>query len=464
MRINPEFRRNVWVQFTWTRLVAAPLLTIIACYGYLQISGQNYRLLQTAAELIGGGVIIGLLGTRRAADSLAEEVSGGTWDSQRMSGLGAWQMTWGKLIGSTAFNWYCAAIAVLIVLWTSNRIEALGGIGRPAFEVIFDFAGGGLMAQAAAFAIALILMRKAARYRRLTITLAQSCGFLLYFFFVRGGFSTQSPARFHSDAVWLGGSVTWYGAEYPTQLFRIAVLGFACAWAVVGAYRLMRNELQYRSQPWIWTLFLVFCVVLVAGFPPSPHLGFAFVALVVLTYGAFFADNRDPVRYRWALQAVRDRNWPEAFSSIPWWLISYVFAAVVGIIVALSLPANIDVGFIREDAPPAFKMAMMIPQHLSTSLVLVLLFLLRDLLVMLWFSCSPWRAKADVAGIIYLALAYWPLAAILWVAGGQHLLPVVVPIATGNIGTDFVPIAIELAFASFLFYARWKEITQLRQR
>jgi hypothetical protein len=31
MRINPEFRRNVWVQFTWTRLVAAPLLTIIAC-------------------------------------------------------------------------------------------------------------------------------------------------------------------------------------------------------------------------------------------------------------------------------------------------------------------------------------------------------------------------------------------------------------------------------------------------
>ena len=464
MRINPEFRRNVWVQFTWTRLVAAPLLTIIACYGYLQISDQNYRWLQSAAELIGGGVIIGLLGTRRAADSLAEEVSGGTWDSQRMSGLGAWQMTWGKLLGSTAFNWYCAAIAVLIVLWTSNRIEAMGGIGRPAFEVIFDFTVGGLMAQAAAFAIALILMRKAARYRRLTITLAQSCGFLLYFFFVRGGFSTQAPARFHSDALWLGGTVIWYGEPYPAQLFRIAVLGIACAWVVLGAYRLMRNELQYRSQPWLWTLFLVFAMALVAGFPPAPQLGYAFIVLVVLTYGAFFADTRDPVRYRWALQAVRDRNWPEACSTIPWWLISYVFAVVVGIVLALSLPANIDVGFVREDAPPAFQMAMLIPQHLSTSLVLVLLFVLRDLLVMLWFSCSPWRAKADVAGIIYLALAYWPLAAILWVAGGQHLLPVVVPIATGNIGTDFVPIAIELAFASFLFYARWKEITKLRQK
>jgi hypothetical protein len=227
---------------------------------------------------------------------------------------------------------------------------------------------------------------------------------------------------------------------------------------------LMRNELQYRSQPWVWTLFLIFVLVLVAGFPPAPQLGFAFIAMVVLTYAAFFADSRDPVRYRWALQAIRDRNWPETLSSIPWWLISYVFAAILGTLLALSLPDNINVGTVPENAPPALKMAMMVPEHLSTTLVLVMLFVLRDLLVMLWFSCSPWRAKADVAGIIYLALAYWPLAAILWVSGAPRLLPVVLPIATGSFGADFVPIAIELAFASFLFYARWREITRLKPR
>jgi hypothetical protein len=90
--------------------------------------------------------------------------------------------------------------------------------------------------------------------------------------------------------------------------------------------------------------------------------------------------------------------------------------------------------------------------------------MLRDLLVMLWLSCSPWRAKADVAGIIYLALVYWPLAAILWISGMPHLLPVVVPIATGHAGADFVPIGIELAFALLLFYARWREITRLERR
>jgi hypothetical protein len=462
MRVNPEFRRNVWVQFTWTRLLAAPLLSAIACYGYLLISEHDYRWLQNAAELIGGGVIIGLLGTRRAADSLAEEVSGGTWESQRMSGLGAWQMTWGKLLGSTAFNWYCAAIALLVVLWTSNRIEALGGIGRPAFPVMFDFVVGGLMAQAAAFAIALILMRKAARYRRLTITLAQSCGFILYFFFVRGGFGSETPARFHSDALFLGNTVTWYGQSYEAQAFRLTLLAIACGWMVLGAYRLMRNELQYRSQPWIWTLFLIFVAVLIAGFQPVPQVGLVFLALVIVTYMAFFADNRDPVRYRWTFLAIRERNWPAVLAGIPWWLISYVFAAVVAVTLALVLP---DAGHSfdpPEDAPPAIRMAMMVPHHLSASLILALLFVLRDLLVMLWFSCSPWRAKADVVGIIYLALAYWPLAAILWVAEGQHLLPVVVPIATGSPGADFVPIGIELAFALFLFYARWREITRLK--
>jgi hypothetical protein len=89
--------------------------------------------------------------------------------------------------------------------------------------------------------------------------------------------------------------------------------------------------------------------------------------------------------------------------------------------------------------------------------------MLRDLFVLLWLSSSPWRAKADVLGIIYLALVYWPPAAIFWAAGAGNLLPVVAPIATGNPAVDFVPIAIELAFAAFLFYARWREITRLKR-
>jgi len=466
MRINPEFRRNVWVQFTWTRLIAVPLITVILCYAFLLVWDALW--LQRIAEFVGGSLIVGLWGTRRAADSLAEEISGGTWESQRMSGLGAWQMTWGKLLGSVSFVWYCTAIALLVTLWASNRVEAEGGVGRDPLLVAFDFVVGGLLAQSTAFAIGLILMRKAARYRRLTITLAQSCGFLLYFFFVRGGFWPHATAGIESSTP--GGLGLPIGNDTGADLVRIIAIAIACAWSVVGAYRLMRIELQYRNLPWVWILFLAFLVaggVALSSAPAAPvALALPFYALVLVTYLSFFADNRDPVRYRWALLAVRARNWLEVASAIPWWLISYVVAAAVAVVLAWTVspvPADLP-SFSLHAVPPALGMYWIARQAPAASVTLLMLFVLRDLLVMLWFSCSPWRAKADVAGIIYLALVYWPLAAILWYSGGQKLLPVVVPIATGLPGYDFLPIAIELAFALLLFYARWREITRLEPR
>jgi hypothetical protein len=325
------------------------------------------------------------------------------------------------------------------------------------------------MAQAAAFAIALILLRKAAQYRRLTITLAQSCGFLLFFFAVRGGFGQQSSIQMQgADLPWSGSQVQWYGASFDAQLFRSTMVAIACGWSVLGAYRLMRTELQYRSLPWVWTLFLLFVTVCVAGFNPWPQFGVAawlaapFLVLVLITYAAFFADNRDPVRYRWALLAIRTGDWPQVIGAIPWWIISYVIAAIaaVGIVWSLAYVPGIDA--VDSSTTPFGGMAMMALRRLPASLALAMLFMLRDLLILLWLSCSPWRAKADVAGIIYLALVYWPLASILWVARGQYLLPVVIPVATGAPAVDFVPIGIELAFATFLFYARWREITRLK--
>jgi hypothetical protein len=465
MRINPEFRRNVWVQFTWTRLLAAPLLTVIVCYAFLLVFDHDYRQLQNIAEFVGGSVIVGLWGTRRAADSLAEEVSGGTWESQRMSGLGAWQMTWGKLIGSAGFVWYCATIALLVVLWASNRIEATGGIGRPPLQVAFDFYIGGLVAQAAAFSIALLLLRKAAQYRRLTITLAQTCGFLVFFLFVRGDLSAQLSARFRASGL-SSSEILGFGSSHDFDMARVIAIGFGWLWGIIAAYRLMRTELQYRSLPWVWTLFLVFVLAVgsAAPFADSAYgwLALPFLVFVLLTYLSFFADNRDPVRYRWALLALRERKRFEAMSAIPWWIISYIFAAASAVAIAWSLADLAAVDPTRE-ATPAVRMFFLAIQHPSASLALIMLFMLRDLLVLLWLSCSPWRSKADVAGIIYLALVYWPLAAILWISDMPHLLPVVAPIATGHVGTDFVPIGIELAFALFLFYARWREITRLKR-
>ena len=61
MRVNPEFRRNVWVQFTWTRLVAAPLLTLIAIYAPASHRATWFALM---ASLMNLALTAGALGTK----------------------------------------------------------------------------------------------------------------------------------------------------------------------------------------------------------------------------------------------------------------------------------------------------------------------------------------------------------------------------------------------------------------
>ena len=53
-----------------------------------------------------------LWGTRRAVNVLADEIAAGTWDGQRMSSIGPWTMAWGKLLGGTAYVWYCALLCL----------------------------------------------------------------------------------------------------------------------------------------------------------------------------------------------------------------------------------------------------------------------------------------------------------------------------------------------------------------
>src|SRR5262249_19577959 len=158
--------------------------------------------------------------------------------------------------------------------------------------------------------------------------------------------------------------------------------------------------------------FLIFVGVWAGGFSTWSQLGPAarlvspLLLFVLLTYLSFFADHRDPVRYRWALIAIRTRNWTEAIAALPWWVISYVFAAAAALVIGWSFRETMPLTLGRGGEAVHFVVNAA-SQHISASLALLLLFMLRDLLVLLWLSCGPWRARADVAGLIYLAVIYW---------------------------------------------------------
>ena len=103
--MNPELLRNLWLQFSLERTVAAPLI-IGAVFALVAFVGDGGWSEVGSAANIGFLVIVYLWGTRRAVNVLADEITSGTWDGQRMSSIGPWSMAWGKALGGTAYVWY----------------------------------------------------------------------------------------------------------------------------------------------------------------------------------------------------------------------------------------------------------------------------------------------------------------------------------------------------------------------
>ena len=467
MSLNPEFRRNLWLHISWQRLFAAPTISALTVAAFMAASSSKiFQVAQLACF-----VILGLWGTRRAADSLSEEISGGTWESQRMSGLGAWQMAWGKLIGGTAFVWYCAAFALLILVAARFQMDAGPNGAKSIALVVYNLVVGGLFSHCVSFAVAIILLRKAVSYRRLTITLAQTCGFVIFLAFAYGGLGAAGGnSAYQGVQGMLDPSTTIYvmDNELQDEVKKAIAITIFGAWTVLAIYRLMRLELQYRNWPWAWTAFVAFMLLFGASLNRMPDFGpvgwllCATLMGAVLTYVALFADVRDPVRYRWALRSIWAGDFGQALAYTPWWLVSFL-ATVGSAVAAIVLIPQVDIlGTSGLELLRLFGPLM--PRQLQMSLALLLLFMLRDILVVIWLSAGPKRHRADVTGLIFLAMAYIPLALILASFSGKSLMPMVIPVAVSGNLFDMLPALVETAIAGALLYVRWQAATRLSRK
>ena len=106
--MNPELRRNLWLELSMHRLVAMPVVLVLVLALISARSSDPWPAVFDAALWI-LVLVLHLWGGRNAAEAVTEEVRDRTWDWQRLSSLVPWQMTWGKLFGATAYSWYGAA-------------------------------------------------------------------------------------------------------------------------------------------------------------------------------------------------------------------------------------------------------------------------------------------------------------------------------------------------------------------
>src|SRR5262249_10543336 len=94
-----------------------------------------------------------------------------------MSALGAWQMSWGKLLCGTSYVWDCAGLALggrSVAQW----MDGPPPWGRGDAIHILRLIGAGALAQSVAMLVSLALLRRQATRRRLGVSLSQIAGIL----------------------------------------------------------------------------------------------------------------------------------------------------------------------------------------------------------------------------------------------------------------------------------------------
>ena len=434
MNINPEFRRNLWLELTPSRLVGMPMILGVLLFLAYLLDNKQYGESVANTSLILFGLLTFLWGTRLASEALVSEIRDHTWDSQRMSVIGPWSMTWGKLLGSTIYPWYGALFCLLVYL-TSRP-----SLGLSVIETAILLLGSGLLGQAIGLLSSLQAIRKNQRYGRFQTTA----------FLVLGAGSAVSVVSWpFAEST----SIFWYGQYYPDHSFVLISLVVFLAWAVFGIYRLIRDELQLKSLPWAWGLFVLFLMIYIAGFYGEdgwvtgqsvwpPRLLTAFLVTLGLAYGTVFCERKDPVIFQRLLQDLGRRKWGRAMQTSPLWLNTLPFVVLSCAVLVIVDLASEPVEGVKPFAVPAIAMV---------------LFLLRDFGILLFLNLGRVPKRADMLTILFLTLLYGVIPTILTALDLNRLTGLFWPIQ-GVPAEIVLPAALFQAVAIlWLMTRRWRK-------
>ena len=380
--MNPELLRNLWLEITPQRLAAMPAVLGLVFAAFWLTEGRSS--VPGNAQWI--GLAIGIVwGARQAAGAVAGEIADRTWDSQRASALTPWQMTWGKLVGATAYAWYGVALCAAVHV-------ATGGTVLGAIEVLLAT----LLAHAVALFASLVLVALGGRAVILT-SLPHLAGM------VAGLVAGAIPLS--ALGVMIDG-LGWYGLGDGAR-FRLASVAAFAVWAVLGAWRLMMRELTVPQRPWAWPAFVLFCAGYAAGFAwhdgVEACLRAGFVAAAPLVTAAALAEPKP----RAPLQRFLRGAVGEAPASIQ----------------ALAITATLALALAIATRP-----AGALPELSGAMPVAAVLFLARDIALIRLVSLGRSGIRGAVAALIWLAVLYLALPGLLGGIDGDAALFLFLPV------------------------------------
>ena len=412
MMNNPEFKRNIWLELSLHRLIAAPVLLGLVFFVAMQ-NDHGLVMTNTIAKSI--FIIATILwGSQLAFSSVSDELQNRTWDNQRMSALSPLKLAWGKLLGATAFAWYIGLPCIIVMLLTPEVSLTASNL-----QVSISLVLGALFAQGLAFVSALTAAKSNAMIPR---------GLSLLFLFVlipivgRIIYDTNSTTQL------------WYGVEFARYGFVNASLLIFTAWTWLASYRVMQAALQIKVKPWAMIAFVLFSAFYVLGFYNALSIGnfasFAFIFALSTAYFGALTEKRDLVSVRRCINPWLAKSPQKALKETPYFVVLAAFSFVALLFTLLDTPAGLT----------AFEKSMLNGQSfVLIGLVLVLL-MLRDIGLLYYFSLSKKPQRAVMTTFFYLMVLY-------------ILLPLLLPKAIGFISYPLMSLTQGIGVYSSLILA-----------
>lgn len=427
--MNPEFQRYLQLEFSLARIVVMPtFLGIIFSLIYV-LDGNGYQKTIANTALIFYTLIVLFWGAKQAANSLFEEINNHTWDIQKTSAISAWSLTWGKLLGSTLYNWYGGFICLAIYSYMTPE---------PFFTPLIwvYFISAGIFAQSSGLLMSLLSLRSE---RNLNSSFSYLFILLSLFLFSTLLFNYLSFLR---------STAHWYGHSYNEANFISISLCLACGWCIIGIYRLIAEALRIRSLPWVWIAFIVFSTTYTIGFfifeeffkKDITHLiiGASFIILSTSGYILLFLDENNPMLARRLWIYAQQQKWQRFIQEIPCWVISLSLALPCAFLLTLfSSFENIEE---------------------ITPIPLVIYFLIiRDASLLLYFNYALNPKNATGLTLLYLVCLYFLFPVILFNLEFKLLAEFVLPLLDENIISASIIAALQAFFVIFLLFSRWKK-------
>ena len=410
--MNPEFQRNLWLELTPRRITLMVALLALAFFASALSGGADYGPAATAKWLY--YVIVVILGARNAALSVIGEIRDRTWDMQLLSSIEAGAMTWGKLFGSTAYNWLGGAICLAVMLAETGAHK---GAATALIDLVY-YVAIGVISQAAALLASLVAARRRQTHSRLDIFLYQSVG-VAAGLAVLAIWSIADPAGSILTGKPANDFIPWWGVAFDTRGFLLISLALFTGWTLAAGYREMRLELKMSNGPLVWLAFLIFIGVYVSGFDAwlqndqsmagwdaaALRLGLAATAFGVLTYVMVVLEPKDRVQLRWLGGQIASGRLGRAWNGLQAWMSSYL--ATVLCSAALIL-------WLHRIMPDESGQQALIAATLG--------FITRDVSIFVFLRALPGRRRGDLAPLVVLFALYALAPAIVNGLGLQNVL------------------------------------------